>query len=111
MCTDDMRMEYKRYGLSKTEIALVEGYAEGHDLEPVFHEGTVKFEDTQCRGDFWAVGVPGIVLWCSQMNAEMIEDEENEDYPNESRLLNLRNDEKVIDSLYDRVMKMEEKVC
>lgn len=107
----EIQEEYKRYGLTENEIELLEGYAEGHDLVPVFHEGTVKFEDTQDPGDYWAVGVPGIVLWASQMNDEIITAEEHEDNPNEEKLRDLRNDEKILDDLYDRVINLEEQVC
>lgn len=53
---------YKEYGLSESEIKIIEGYAEGHGLEIKILDDMPKPTDLQSKDDSsWADGMLDII--------------------------------------------------
>ena len=91
--------------LSKTEMDLVLGYAEGHDLELVKHEGNYKLEDLQEPGCYWARNSKEVIQWVVDANDDLLECEMKEDFPNEERIKSLLEDKPILEKAWEKIFE------
>lgn len=97
----DINYFYNMYNLSESEINIIEGYAEGHDLELKVINNELKLIDIQSDNDeIWADGILDIIHLLMSFNDDLIE---NNEIDNIDRLESLENDRKILNKLHERI--------
>lgn len=66
----------ENYGFSNEELALVEGWAEGHGLQLTLEDNQVKLEDLYEEGDYWAEGISDVIMCLSNQAEDLLEETE-----------------------------------